>query len=367
MAVFLLISSSISLLLNKINKLDMKKQLCEPYLLIIVIATLYSILSYYYHGASSREMRALIVTSLFLGCLYFQREHKDVLAIAILVGSLTVFSNSLYFHMFLGEGRHIGYINPIPYSTICAVIGVVSYAFFLINANIAKKIIFLLSFILSIYPLIISQSRGVWLAFIVGLTITSLIYLKSNKLSKKGIIGFILITFAISSIGGYVLKDNISDRVNKTLWELSKIESGNLKSSIGLRLQMWSVTPKLIKENLIIGSGDKHQLIIEDLYKNGEITKSLYKFNPTHYHNQFLDKLVKSGVIGFFIFICIIVHPLTLIRRLSKNNKLIVYGVLSIYITASLSDVPFNHPQTLIIFLLILLPLCSKEANKNHD
>jgi O-antigen ligase len=212
----------------------------------------------------------------------------------------------------------------------------------------------------------ISQSRGVWLALVASLVFVSIIYFKSNRTKNIGIVKFILISISISIVGGAFFKDEISNRASNTLWELKKIESGNFNSSIGLRLQMWLTTPSLIKENILIGSGDKHKIIMADLYDKGLISSSLYKFNPTHYHNQLLDKLVKSGIIGFIIFCAFIMHPVIIRKKYSKHNKLIVYGILSIYILTSLTDVPFNHPQTLIIFLLILFPIYTEDA-KNHD
>ena len=367
MAAFLIIGALASLLYAKLNDINIKEHLREPYFIIILSATLYSIFSYYYHGSSSREIRALLAILIFFTFFPLKKIPDKLLIFVLLLGSMVTFSYSLYYNVFLSEGRWVGHINPIPYSTICALIGIVSYSILLSTSQVIKKSISFLSLVLSIYPLIISQSRGVWLAFIFGFVIVTLTHLKSNRSNNKGIIIFLTISLLLSISGGYFIKSTITDRVNQTLFELKVVESGNLNTSMGLRLQMWSVAPKVMKEKPFFGNGDQHQIIIENLHKRGMVSDSLYNFNPTHYHNQFLDKLVKNGIVGFVIFILIIIYPLTIIKNHSECNKLIIWGGLSVYIFASITDVPFNHPQTLIIFLLILFPLCTKEVKKSHE
>ena len=170
MAIFLIIGSLASLFFSKINNINLKDRLYNPYLIIVILVTSYSIFSYYTHGASSREMRALIVTSIFLA-FYPLKEIKNNLLISLLfTGSLVLFLNSFYYHQILGYSRFSGYINPIPYATICAIIGSIAYSLILSSSDIKERLICTLSLLLVIYPLITSESRGVWLALVFSIT-----------------------------------------------------------------------------------------------------------------------------------------------------------------------------------------------------
>lgn len=367
MAIFLVVGSLAGLFFSKINNVNLKDRLCNPYLIIVILVTLYSIFSYYTHGASSREMRALIVTSIFLA-FFPLKEIKNKLLISLLfTGSLVLFLNSFYYHQILGYSRFSGYINPIPYATICAIIGSLAYSLILSSSDVKERLICTLPLLLVIYPLITSESRGVWLALVFSITLVSLRHISHKNLTKKTITNLI-IPILIVSIGSLtLLKDNIELTIKKTQSEIHQIESGELNNSIGLRFQMWLAAPSLIKNNIILGSGDKHQLEIKQLYDDGKISSSLYEFNPTHYHNQFLDKFIKSGIVGLIMLIALMIYPVIISHKLSTRKEMLVLSIVSVIFIASLSDVPLNHPQPLILFLLLLFPICSRCKRVSND
>ncbi|PTO86857.1 O-antigen ligase [Vibrio splendidus] len=367
MAIFLVVGSLASLCFAKINKISLKERLLNPYLIIIILATFYSIFSYYTHGASSREMRALIATAIFLAVFPFKKISSNLLIAILLLGSLILFINSFYYHHLLGQGRLSGYINPIPYATICALIGSVAYSLMLSSSSVKEKWICSLPLLIIIYPLIISESRGVWIALIISIIVVSFTYVKSKGITLNKMI-ILLTSFSIISIGSlFLFKDNIEFTIKKTQQEINQMESGVFDNSIGLRFKMWLIAPKLIEKNMLLGSGDSHQLEIKKLYDKGEVSYSLYNFNPTHYHNQFLDKLIKSGIIGLVILISLMAYPIKISNKLSERGKTIIFGVTSLIFIASLSDVPLNHPQPLILYFLLLFPICSRCKRVTND
>ncbi|MFA0520707.1 O-antigen ligase family protein, partial [Vibrio sp. 10N.222.55.E8] len=92
--------------------------------------------------------------------------------------------------------------------------------------------------------------------------------------------------------------NQIEDRINSTLVEIHKISNGDMTSSIGLRFQMWKSARYSFVKSPIYGLGDSHREVLIELNKEGLVDDSLVKFSPNHYHNQFIDKLVKTGIIG---------------------------------------------------------------------
>lgn len=363
MAVFLIIGTLANLLYAKVNNIDIKNRLLSPYLIIIIIATIYSIFSYYYHGSSSREMRALIAISIYLATFPLKRLSRRIVIFTLLSSCIILSISSAYHNLYLGEVRWVGYMNPIPYSTICAAIAVMCYSMLLTTSFKINKYLLSICLILASFTIMIGQSRGVWLALLISLFVISITYIKRNPTTKKGIVIFLSVIAIASSCGYFIFQKEIKVKIEQTRLEIKRIESGQKYTSIGLRLQMWEAVPKLISDSIFIGSGDSHRDKLRKLRMNGEISKSLYEFNPTHYHNQFLDKQVKSGLIGLVLLLLILIYPALEQKKHQPCDKPLIYGVISLYFIASLTDVPFNHPQTLIVFLLILYPHCTEQTS----
>ncbi|WP_299130594.1 O-antigen ligase [uncultured Vibrio sp.] len=254
-------------------------------------------------------------------------------------------------------------MNPIPYSTICAAIAVMCYSMILTTPRKIDKCLLSICLALASFTIMIGQSRGVWLALLISFLVVSITYIIRNPITKKGIFIFLSSIMLVSSSGYFTFHQEINIKIEQTKLEIERIESGQKYTSIGLRLQMWEAVPKLIHDSVLLGNGDNHSSKLKNLRINGEISKSLYEFNPTHYHNQFLDKQVKSGLIGLFLLVLILTYPLFVINKQQNQDKPLIYGVISLYFIASLTDVPFNHPQTLMVFLLILYPHCTEQTS----
>ena len=108
----------------------------------------------------------------------------------------------------------------------------------------------------------------------------------------------------------------------------------------------------LIPESPIIGLRDKHQKYKWKLSNSNVISKSVVGF--THYHNQFLNELVKYGLVGFALLMLTIIYPL---YRLKQNNDEKTWPgiiVTLIFIVASLTDVPFQHAQTFTFYFIFV-------------
>jgi O-antigen ligase len=130
---------------------------------------------------------------------------------------------------------------------------------------------------------------------------------------------------------------------------------------------MWMLAPELIKQKPILGHGQEQREILKGKLKNGEISKQLFHFASAHYHNQFLDKMVKSGIIGLTLVIGLLIYPLMIVKNLPSLDTYIVIGLVSLFFIAGLTDVPFNHPQPLMLYLLFLLPICSRCKRVTND
>ncbi|MFS1895246.1 O-antigen ligase family protein [Vibrio lentus] len=360
-----LISIIVSILAFK--KETILKNIRTPFILLIITSCLYTIFSYYYHGSSSRELRALIGTTLFLIFFPYKLLTKQMLCWIVLIGGFVNCLNSLYLNIYIGAVRDTGYINPIPYATASGLLAIISFSLLIENSTLKTKALPLLSFLLYLPPIFFSESRGVWVAFsISALTLLISKLLTSSPTKKQLLLSFITVIFSLF-ISSHIFKNQINERYNFTIQEINKIKNNDYSTSFGLRLQMWKLAPESFKKSPLLGHGQHHQKILRAKLKNNIISKNLYRYSSRHYHNQFLDKMVKSGTIGLVIVISLLILPLFKLNNMHAYEKYIVIGSVSLFFISGLTDVPFSHPQPLMLYLLFLVPICSRCKRVTND
>ena len=355
---FIILSIIISVFLYK--KELIIKNLKSPFIWLLSLFCTYTIFSYYYHGSSSREMRALLGSILFLLFFPYQILTQRVIQWIVLVGSVAVCINSVYFNLYIGFSRYVGYINPIPYSTACALISIIAFSVLIDSSSSKEKIIPTLAFLLSLPPIILSQTRGIWLAFTLSIFVIIVSKCIKNPPSIKQLLLPLIFTVVSTATAAFLFKDEINQRYDSTIDEIRKIQSNDYNTSFGLRLQMWKLAPELIQEKPLLGHGQEQQNVLKEKLEDGEISSLLFKLASRNYHNQFLNTMVKSGIIGLILTLSILIYPLMMIKKLPPTERSITIGLVSLFFIAGLTDVPFNHPQPLMLYLLFLVPICSR-------
>ncbi|KPL93027.1 O-antigen ligase family protein [Vibrio sp. L5-1] len=343
------------------------KNLCYSFIWLTISLCAYTIFSYYYHGTSSREIRALVGSTLFLIIFPYELLTQRSLRWIVLIGSITVCANSLYYNVYIGSIRNAGYINPIPYATACSMLSIIAFSLLMIKSKIKEKIIPLLAFFLSLPPIMLSEARGVWLALAISILILIVTKCIKKTPTQNQLILAIIATLVVLPTGIYLFKDNINARYNQTMYEIKMIQDHDYNTSIGVRLKLWQLTPDLFKQKPLLGHGQNNEKILKDKLNENIISKTIYVNASSHYHNQFLDKMVKSGIIGLAFVISILIYPLTRLKHLQDYEKFIVIGSTCLFFIAGLTDVPLNHPQPLMLYLLFLVPICSRCKRVSND
>jgi O-antigen ligase len=276
--------------------------------------------------------------------------NKKTLLTLTVIGSATGLIVVIYFSIILNLGRSGLPVNAIPFSTITAIYLIFSIVLFLHSTNLKTKIMMSLMVLANISSLILSETRGTLLAGFIAMVFILLKTLNFNKINLKTIaISVVIITGMF-----LILKHPIEQRIEQTAVEYHKIEAGNLTSSIGLRLQLWKSAPMLIGDHFLLGVGNNIRNEIDKLYIKNKISQPLYDLQPAHLHNQYLDKIVKNGILGFILFILLLLIPIVASKETNTLYKQLSLGVVIIFSISSLTDVPFNHGQTLFIYLLFI-------------
>ncbi|WP_100268397.1 O-antigen ligase family protein [Vibrio fluvialis] len=357
----LVITTVISLLsfgisFRKRLKCTLIDNLRQPFHILIWVFTLFIFVQSFLHGVSSREIRALLCLSVI--ALYFPfRAIKPVYYQAIIaLGCITIFANSIYFNIVLGLRRESGVINSIPYASISALLGLLSLHVALSTKSTKTKFLFGVFAILPVISLVLTESRGVWLAFACALFV---LFLNKFRFTFKKVA---LLLILLSSVVFMLSGSFIEQRIEQTRYEFEQIQKGNMNTSIGLRVQMWRAAVKLAEGNWLLGLGNEHFEKLELLYKQNKVSKALYDYHPPHYHNQFIDSVVKSGLIGLSFLLLLLVLPLYLVRHSNKNLKNVVISVVMLYAIMGLTDAPFYNGQTFILYVLTMLVLLNSAS-----
>ncbi|MEZ8341292.1 O-antigen ligase family protein [Vibrio cyclitrophicus] len=249
-------------------------------------------------------------------------------------------------------------LNPIPYSNFIGLLSII--ALYLSYTSKSKSLSFFssLSFILLSINVILIDTRGTWLALIAAyFTIILIIFIKKRNWKITLLSITIFTTMIISS---YPL---IESRVDRSIEEIKSLNSGNLDTSWGIRVQLWMVGYDIVKgEPSLLGLGQTaHLEIIKDMYQEGKIRKSLADFDNKNFHNSIIDRTVKYGFIGALLYLSILLVPLSYGIKYFKSNYSPLLIIMPIFIfSAGLSYIPLSHPGTYFLYLFTSTTLINK-------
>jgi len=176
--------------------------------------------------------------------------------------------------------------------------------------------------------IILTQTRAVWLAFIVSFFLITVVIVIDNRVKYFGIVEEIsilkikiisLVTLAAVVIGTIsIYKYNPSELPNQTLFSIVNF---NETSSME-RIIQWEKSIKMFFDNPFQGVGLGHWKIHFPSYgMRGLISEQGYRFNIRP-HNDYLWVLTEMGIFGFLSYLWIFIYSLFLsVKTMSKCIK----------------------------------------------
>lgn len=361
MVILAIISILVSLFIYKLEPI--KHNIKNKLLWVVFALALYTGIMHHLQGGSPGLIRAYVCIAILMLCFPTQLISQRLLIILSILGSMALFINSAYHAFYLGQTRWFGTLNPIPYATMAASLALLSLYHLLEVSSRRVKFIGSIALILSGACVVLSLTRGIWLALLISLL--TMIFI--NALRKKVLVKYLVVSAVV--FFGFIVtfQSSIEPRLKQTEYEISQINAGNMNTSIGLRLQMWQASLYIWKENPYLGVGSGHTSKLEQLYKSGTIEKGLIKFNNQHYHNQVIDYAVKLGVIGVLFLILLYLVPIYSAIKYHSPYLSFIVGLVVLYFVSGLTDVPLNHAETTLMYLMLIIPLCSKQLSLSNN
>ncbi len=270
--------------------------------------------------------------------------------------------------------RASGFTNPIQYGNISMVLGVLClaglgwaatrrHARWWIAALVAGAAI-------GIVGSFLTGSRGSWVALPACLFLLYRHY--GRTVRKRYLLGGVLVV-AVALSGVYAIPQaGMHERMQDAVEETDGyFVSGNANTSVGARFEMWRTAMMLFPENPFLGWGktgflERKQALISE----GKV--AAFTGDHTHSHNEYLDALIKRGLLGLanllilygtllFVFWRRLVRGDTASRPYTLSGLLLVisyvgFGLTQAFLTHN------NGAMTLVFLVVILLSLSRSKA-----
>lgn len=284
---------------------------------------------------------AVFVASLIVGIdgIYQQITGYDFfrrfpLFADVKVSATFQFSNSL--------GTYLATILPLPFSMVLRK-----------ATNKGTRFILTALCLLLAICLLLSQARGAWLGFIVGFFLVSLFSGKKNFL----IAVTLLIVFIISAglFGNTFIKEQIKSFMNL-----------KIDQSTNDRMIMWKTALRMLADRPVLGQG------------LGTFMHVFEKFRPQNYyeivyaHNCYLQMAAEIGILGFLIFIWLVLALLwkaasklfVLKDAFLKAATIGIVGGISAYLINSLFDNNlYSLPLAVLFWAMSGLAVAEMQTN----
>ena len=325
---------------------------------IVFICAIYAVFSYYHNGYSSSEIRVLISTALYSAVSLPKKVRYKSLVYITIFSSIYISYQTINIIEIQHLSRNKLPLNAIPYANYTGLLSIIALYLSYSSKNRLLSLLSFLSFILLTINVILVDTRGTWLALISAyISIIFIIFLRKRSL-KLTLISMSL--FLAVTLLSYPL---VESRVERTIKEVELLKEGNLDSSWGIRIQLWIAGYNIIHDKpLILGLGQtEHLKLIQDMYKEGKLTRRIAKFDNKNFHNSIVDRTVKYGFLGLILYIIVILTPLIYgIKNLESNHSPLLIIMPIFIFVAGLSYVPLAHPGTYFLYLLTSIFLINK-------
>ncbi len=175
-------------------------------------------------------------------------------------------------------------------------------------------LLLLLSMLVCIEGILISKSRGTWLAALLVLPVVILLYGRTLLCLKSGLsVGRVV---AVAGVGvvmaGFVFSpqlDGVMERVTQERETFRLLLEDDVSrvptSSVGIRIHLWHYGIQKWLERPLLGWGTgTEEYLMKQKWESGVFGKSQYI--PPHFHNIYIELLVRFGLVGFLLMASIV-------------------------------------------------------------
>lgn len=315
-----------------------------------------SLLSHSVHGDNMNAVRTILYLFLFFCLVDVSKIKQEYISISVILGGFFIAIPACWEYFHLGFNRVGVYLNEIIFAHVTFIIYLLNSFFFFKCKGLFRLLHFFAS-VIALICIVMSGTRGVWLAVPVSWFLLGLFLYKQDYFNKKIVISLMVVFLVI----GGVSFGEVAKRYDHAVNDISLYQDGNVNSSVGGRFYIWKASWLMIKENPIFGVGmDNFQSKIDEYVNDGEILKQSQYF--PHAHNEFINSLVMKGIVGLAAYLFFLFSPLFFIKKkwVSDFHSVLLVSVISSYFIFALTDVPLMYPVNIYMFVITISFILSR-------
>ena len=295
----------------------------------------------------------------------------DSVWVASAIGSVLAGFYAYYQYVILGASMAEGITSHIYFGQVALILTLFSFVGLMMNKKIWVKGLLLVAVIIGFYAVLVSGSRGGWLA----LPAIAVLFLsiRTNKTSfwKKTVSLSVLVAVLYTAYQAPQLpvKSRVDAAVNNVA---AYYQEGKVNTSSGFRLEMWKAAWLMTKDSNFLGVGEaQYHANLAKLIKEDKVDKRLDYFSAPH--SQYFNSLSEQGVLGLVSLFLMLLIPLKVALRKIKENKegrfsslfvaILIIGYLDFMLTAETLD----RQLMVVIYSFILSILAGLMLNLSSE
>jgi O-antigen ligase len=223
----------------------------------------------------------------------------------------------VHWYAFDRPGSTIG--QPVILAALANLAAPLALMFFFNQTGKIKKSLWGAVFLVFLTVIILTLSRGVWLAAIISLSLFSLMIIKIKNVSWKKTAAFITGAIVLVTVLVYLSSGGFSAVIKK-------IKSfAQLKHDVAVqsRIYYYNTALRVIKNHPLFGVGFENFSIVYPKYrqpgKNPEETEIFRDVLPTKVHNGYLQSAATNGIPALIFYLVLVGLILVLMKKKFKS------------------------------------------------
>lgn len=309
----------------------------------------------------------LVTSALLNSEKLWERLFQTTLGASLLMSFYAILQHFGVFAIHQGSTRVDASLGNATYLAIYVVLHLflALFLFFRHQGSKGWKIFYVVSFLLNLFVLYSTETRGAILGFVGGVFLIALILAvferENKKLRKTAIIG---VTGILILIGLFLaFKNTPFVQGSSTLSRIANISISG--ASADPRFMIWGVAFEGFKERPILGWGQESFNYVFNKYYDPKLYGQEQWFDRTH--NVILDWLIAGGILGLFGYLSLYLLALFYIWKKGEftfKEKAVLTGMFAAYFFHNLFV--FDNLISLILFTTFLSYLHS-HATRNRE
>ena len=339
----------------------------DTYLIVTLLSYFFvgAVGNYYHHLSSSsfdKISRFLLAIPVLLLLMRFPVKPLYFWS-GIACGAIGAGLLSVWNYWIQGAERAAGHTNAIQFGDIAMLFSCILLAVLASTKRYSKWFVLLLAvgIVSGIVASLLSGARGGWLALPATLLMLYLVF-KLYKNLKKTVIFLLLLLSPMVLLSLLPQTNFVQTRINIGLIDIQRFQAAaDTSTSLGSRLHLWKRGVQMIALHPLAGWGTlKHAATYLD--EHGAHDEVLAQYD--HVHNEFLDAILKRGVMGGVALLALFLVPALLFYQqwnevLPSQKHTPLAGLTLILCTAvfGLTQTFFSHTSGVMVYVFSLVIL----------